>query len=78
MPAIASSIIGNRLSFYKTAEEAKKSESPNATASPTFVKSLLNRELRRAFGITDEKSSLGLVFEIVPDGNDIRTANIRK
>jgi SecD/SecF fusion protein len=63
----------SKFTFYKTKEEAdlKKGESgtATATASPSFVKSLLNRELRRAFGITDDKKSLGFVFDVITEGN---------
>lgn len=58
----------SRLTFYKTAEEAKKGEKPTATASPSFVKTLFTRELRRSFNITDEKTPLGLTFDVVPEG----------
>jgi SecD/SecF fusion protein len=59
----------SKLTFYKTPEEAKKGEKPTGTASPSFVKSLFNRELRRAFGKTDDKEPLGLAFEVVSEGS---------
>ena len=62
-----------RFRFYATPEEAQSKEkqelAPTASASQSFFKSLLNRELRRAFGITDEKESLPFVFEVVAEGN---------
>ena len=57
-----------RMQFYdKKTDEA--SNVPTATASPSIVKSLLNRELRRAYGITDEKKKLELLFEVTGEGN---------
>ena len=69
----------SRLTFYKTADDARKApETPNATASPSFVKSLLNRELRRSFAKSDEKvlkdfadnpQAVQALFEVIPEGN---------
>ncbi len=53
----------------KKTEEEKKAEKP-ASASQSFVKSLLNRELRRAFELTDDKAQLPFLFEVVPEGKD--------
>ncbi len=62
-----------RLSFFTTLEAANdkndKNIKPDATASPSFVKSLLNRELRRNLGIDDDKISLPFVFEVNGEGN---------
>jgi SecD/SecF fusion protein len=62
-----------RLSFYATPEEAeaKEKKEPTATASPSFVKSLLNRELRRTLGIKDDKTALpsSFLFEVIPEGS---------
>ncbi|HZZ81633.1 MAG TPA: protein translocase subunit SecD [Gemmataceae bacterium] len=57
-----------KFTFYDTEADAKKGEKPNATASPSFVKSLLNRELRRVFGVTDDKKPLPFVFEVTTEG----------
>ncbi len=62
----------SKLTFYQTPKDAAKGEKPTATASPSFVKSLFSRELRRVFGITDDKTQLasqGLGFEVVTEGN---------
>lgn len=60
-----------RLSFFNTPQEAANPEkTPDATASPSFVKSLLNRELRRVFDITDEKKLLPFLFEVTGEGNN--------
>jgi SecD/SecF fusion protein len=40
-----------------------------ATASPSFVKTLLNRELRRKFHLTQDKDLLPFVFEVNGEGN---------
>jgi len=58
-----------RMAFYQnppdpTAKEAK----PDATAAPSFVKSLLNRELRRAMELKDDKVPLPFVFEVNGEG----------
>jgi SecD/SecF fusion protein len=61
-----------RLRFYETQEDtsSKETKSETATASPSYVKSLLNRELRRSFGLTDDKASLpSFVFEVTPEGS---------
>jgi SecD/SecF fusion protein len=57
-----------RLTFFQTEAEANGSEKKGtATASPSFVKSLLNRELRRALEIPDDKPLP--IFEVNPEGN---------
>jgi SecD/SecF fusion protein len=57
-----------RFRFYKTEAEAKTAGQPTATASPSFLRSLLNRELRRSFGIKNDKAPLPFVFEVIPEG----------
>jgi SecD/SecF fusion protein len=60
-----------RLSFFNKPQDAANPEkTPDATASPSFVKSLLNRELRRVFDITDEKKLLPFLFEVTGEGNN--------
>ena len=44
--------------FYAEPPGQGNAKPKSATASPSFVKSLLNRELRRSFGITDPKTPL--------------------
>ncbi len=66
------SIEGNdtRISFFKTEKDAATPDmKANATASPSFVKSLLNRELRRAFAMPDDKTPLPFLFEVVGEGS---------
>ncbi len=60
-----------RLRFYTDPPEAAVIGDPSkrATASPSFVKTLLNRELRRTFKITDEKEPLPFLFEVNGEGN---------
>jgi SecD/SecF fusion protein len=60
-----------RMRFFSQKPATGGKQEPDATASPVFVKSLLNRELRREFGITDEKASLPnqLAFEVNGEGN---------
>ena len=58
------------LSFYDFEDGTKKLELRTlVTASPSFVKTLFNRELRRAFGITDDKETLPFVLEVTPEGS---------
>jgi SecD/SecF fusion protein len=57
-----------RIIFFQNEKEAEGAEKKaTATASPSFVKSLLNRELRRALAIPDDKPLP--VFEVNPEGN---------
>ncbi len=57
------------LKFYSTDEAAKKGDAGKlVTASPSFVKTLFNRELRRAFGLTDDKETLPFVLEVTTEG----------
>lgn len=60
-----------RLRFYEEKPDDSVVADPKkqAAASPSFVRSLLNRELRRAFGITDEKEPLPFLFEVTGEGN---------
>ena len=55
-----------RINFFNQPPGGAAKE-PTATASPAIVKSLLNRELRRAYNITDAKTTLPL-FEVVGEG----------
>ena len=61
----------SKLKFYENKEDAQSAGKANATASPSFVKSLLNREMRRTFAseLKDDKSPLPFVFEVLPEGN---------
>ncbi|MBI3823491.1 MAG: protein translocase subunit SecF [Planctomycetes bacterium] len=69
-----------RFHFYKTQEEAnatppaektaeaKDTGDLDATASPSILKSLLNREARREFKLHDEKKPLPFVIDVVTEG----------
>lgn len=58
-----------RMRFYADKpDDGNVEKLKTATASPSFVKSLLNRELRREFAITDEKEPLPFLFEVNGDG----------
>jgi SecD/SecF fusion protein len=62
-----------RFHFYKTEAETKlKDGKPNpesAYASQSFFKSLLNRELRRAYELKSDKDALPFVLEVTAEGN---------
>ncbi len=61
-----------RFKFYATQEAADKQAADVdslATASQSFFKSLLNRELRRSFGLVNDKDSLPFVLEVIAEGN---------
>lgn len=60
-----------RLHFFKNANDTKDPDKiADATASPSFVKTLLNRELRRAYGYTEEKTQLPFHFDVNGEGNN--------
>ena len=54
----------------KSDVEKEKEKSLMATASQSFVKSLLTREMRRAFALKDDKEPLPVLFEVIPEGKD--------
>lgn len=60
-----------RFHFFATEAEAKDPtvKTETATASQSFFKSLLNRELRRSFDLKEEKQPLPFVLEVTAEGN---------
>jgi SecD/SecF fusion protein len=61
------------LAFYEvdpsTVKDKTELDKLRATASPSFVKTLLNRDLREEFGLKDEKTPLPFYFEVNGEGN---------
>ncbi|MSQ94316.1 MAG: protein translocase subunit SecD [Gemmataceae bacterium] len=60
-----------RLHFFAKEEDAGEKKLETATAAPSFLKSLLNRELRRQFAsvLTDDKVPLPFLYEIIAEGS---------